>query len=330
LPKIGCADESRFSNEVHVAAEAIQSVNPFSCRMWEFHDRLDCHITEQSCKAEIESFETHGQIVPVLARRLQGDLHHDFELIYGARRLFVARHLNRPLLVEVRTVTDREAIVAMDIENRHRQDISPYERGLSYTNWLRSGHFASQDDIARNLKISASQVSRLLKLARLPSVIVSAFNSANEICETWGLEIAAALEDPLRRAALIRTARTLGALNPRMKAQGVYRELLLSQQPNRKSRKTSHDEVVRDDSGVPLFRLRYHRSAVALLLPLAKVSPATLGHIRQAVCSVMQGSEVTACDPAEAQLPDTAILARARRVGRGSAEAGDSLGGAVS
>jgi ParB family transcriptional regulator, chromosome partitioning protein len=283
-------------DEVHVAGEAIQCVNPFSCRMWEFHDRLDSHITEHSCKAEIESFETHGQIVPVLARRLRGDLHHDFELIYGARRLFCARHLNRPLLVEIRTLTDREAIVAMDIENRHRQDISPYERGLSYTNWLRSGSFASQDDIARNLKISASQVSRLLKLARLPSVIVAAFSGANEICENWGLEIAEALEDPQRRATIIRTARTLGAMNPRMKAQAVYRELLFAQQPSRRARKASHDEVVRDDSGAPLFRVRYHRSAIALVLPLAKVSPATLGHIRQAVCSAMQGIALTACD----------------------------------
>jgi ParB-like chromosome segregation protein Spo0J len=69
--------------------------------------------------------------VPALGRPLHGDLEFDVEIIYGARRLFVARHLNMPLQVELREMSDREALVAMDIENRLRTDISPYERGTA-------------------------------------------------------------------------------------------------------------------------------------------------------------------------------------------------------
>src|SRR5687768_17678353 len=173
----------------------ILAVDPFRVRMWSLHDRSEQHVNEESCKAEIESFWKHGQLVPALGRALRGDPDHDIELVYGARRLFVARHLNKPLLLDVREMSDREAIVAMDIENRQRKDVSPYERGVSYARWLRSGHFASQDQIARALQISGAQISRLLKLAKLPSVVVSAFATPLDILETWGLALAEAWAD---------------------------------------------------------------------------------------------------------------------------------------
>src|SRR5690242_15233583 len=101
-----------------------QTVSPFRCRMWDLHDRLEGELDEAGCRDEIESMRKHGQLVPVLARALRGDPDYDFELIYGARRLWVARHLNRPVEVEVREMTDREAIIAMDVENRQRKDLS--------------------------------------------------------------------------------------------------------------------------------------------------------------------------------------------------------------
>src|ERR1051325_11559924 len=42
----------------------IVRVNPFRCRMWPLLDRLGDYITEQSCRAEIESFARYGQLVP--------------------------------------------------------------------------------------------------------------------------------------------------------------------------------------------------------------------------------------------------------------------------
>jgi hypothetical protein len=93
-------------------------MNPFRCRMWDLHDRLEAYISEASCRGEIASFSTHGQIVAVLARPLHGDPDYDVELITGARRLFVARHLNQPLAVDMRALSDKDALIAMDTENR--------------------------------------------------------------------------------------------------------------------------------------------------------------------------------------------------------------------
>jgi ParB family chromosome partitioning protein len=274
---------------------SVVSVDPFRCRVWDLHDRLHEGITEESCKAEIESFLQHGQLVPALARRLHNDSNHDFELIYGARRLFIARHVKKPLLVEVSEMSDQDAIVAMDLENRHRKDISPYERGLSYARWLREGYFKSQEEIADALKISASQVSRLLKLARLPSIVVDAFGSETQICEGWGVDISAVLEDPKRRPAALQTARKIAATTPRPSARKVYRQLLASAAAGRKPRSVAHDTVVKSKNGIALFRIRQQLSDIALILPTDRVPPEVLERIRSVVTDMLEVSPEAEC-----------------------------------
>jgi ParB family transcriptional regulator, chromosome partitioning protein len=264
------------------------SIDPFRCRMWEMHDRLEGSVTEHTCRAEIESFAKHGQLMPVLGRRIPGDPDFDVELIYGARRLFVARQLKAKLLVELRTMTDKQAIVAMDIENRQRLDISPYERGVSYASWLRCGYFESQDEIARTLKVSASQVSRLLKLALLPAVVIKAFASPTDIREGWGLRLSEALELPDVRSRLLNVARGIGNEEKKPSAEEIYRQLLSVAGRGKRIRRTAHDEVVRDARGRPLFRIRQQRASIAVVLPLEKVCENDLRRIREAIIEVLR------------------------------------------
>jgi ParB family chromosome partitioning protein len=214
------------------------------------------------------------------------------EIVCGARRLFVARHLGKPLRVDVRNLSDREAIVLMDIENRQRMDVSPYERGLSYLRWLRSAHFRSQEDIARTLRISPSRVSRLLKLAQLPAVVLGAFPTPLEICETWGLEIMEALNDARRREPTIRRARAICARDPRPPATEVYRQLLSANVRGRRVRPAARDEIVCGTDGVPLFRIRQHRDSIALLVPMHKVSAGLLDSIRDSLPEILQAGSV--------------------------------------
>ena len=263
-------------------------VDPFRCRMWAQHDRLDEYITEATCKTEIESFSKHGQLVPVLGRRVRGEDEFEFELIYGARRLFVARHLKKPLNVRVRELTDREALIAMNIENRQRQDISPYERGLSYARSLRLSVFQTQEEMARELQISSSQISRLLKLSRLPAIVIGAFESPFDISEVWGLELANAWEDQARRPLLTRNARAIGRLATRPAAPSIYEQLTAAPNQSRKLQRVKHDEVVLDCCGKPLFRLKRLRRALVISLPIETVSESVLTRLRQCVADILQ------------------------------------------
>ena len=268
----------------------ILSISPFRCRMWDYHDRLETQLNEQRCRAEIDSIARHGQLVPVLGRRLSNDPDYDVELIFGSRRLFVARHLNMPLRVELRELGDREALAAMDIENRLRQDISPYERGVSYARWLRAGHFKSQDDIARALRVSGSQVSRLLKLAHLPAIVIDAFGDPVNICETWGLDLMEALEDSSRRQPTLRRAREIASGKDRPPARDVYQQLLAIRAGVRKLVAKTRDDVIKDNFGNPLFRMRRLRGAVSLILPIERLSGDSVQRVCRAVAEVLSAS----------------------------------------
>lgn len=265
----------------------LSSVNPFQCRMWAWHDRLEHMVSEDTCRDVIDSIARHGQLVPVLARSLTNDPKHEVELIYGARRLFAAQHLNIPLLVELRNVSDKEAIVAMDIENRQRLDISAYERGMSYARWLRAGHFHSQDELAASLRISGSQVSRLLKLSKLPAAVVGAFNTPTDICEGWGIELLDCLEDVRQRPLLLEKARAIAANERRPPAREIFRQLLSATAPGRKVRQRARDEVVKSAAGTPLFRIRVQTKTIAVLLPARCVSMPTLRDITAAVSAIL-------------------------------------------
>ncbi len=276
------------------------SMDPFQCRMWAHHERLEDYVTEETCREEIDSHSKHGQLIPVLGRSLKNDPWHKVELIYGARRLFVAKHLNTPLLVELREMTDREAVIAMEIENHHRRQASPYERGLCFSNWLRNGLFKSQDEIALAVNLSKSQVSRYLRLSRLPSLLLAAFENPTDVCEAWGLDLMEAWEDPRRQRALARSARALGAETRRPAAREVYRYLMSSATGSRKAAtKSVRDEVVRDYNGDALFRISHRGRSVALVLPTERVSKPLLQEIRAFVANVLQDTTRQAPESSE-------------------------------
>jgi len=264
----------------------VVAVNPFRCRLWDLHDRLEDYITEETCKDEIESVASHGQLVPALARPLTGNKDYDVEIIFGARRLFVARHLNIPLNVELRPMTDQEAILVFDAEDRHREDISPYERALSYAQWLKAGYFASQEDLAKGLRISASQVSRLLKLTQLPSVVLTAFQSPLSIREVWAIDLYKKWTDPAVRPMMAHRARQLRS--EIRSPEFVYEQLIACGSKTGRPVRPGRDEVVLCDRGTPLFRVRRQRHCVALLLPLNRTSAKVLDRIRTAVSHELQ------------------------------------------
>jgi ParB family chromosome partitioning protein len=271
---------------------AVISVSPFRCRMWAGHNRLEEQITEETCREEIQSFTEYGQLMPVLARPLRGDPTHDYELIFGSRRLFVACHLNLALKLEVRVLTDQEAAIALDIENRQRRDLSPYERGRSYINWLREGLFASQEELARALGISASQVSRLVRLAQLPSVLLSAFPSPVEICEKWGRDLLDLWEDPQRKPAIATAAREMASEAPRPSAVKAYKRLMATVGTRRRLiRPVSpdhHEEVVKDSDGSPLFRISVQQNRIALLLLCEPLLDDAMAEIKTQLTGLVQ------------------------------------------
>jgi ParB family chromosome partitioning protein len=283
------------------------SVSPLRCRVWSLHARLDENLTEETCRAEIESFEKHGQLIPALGRRLRGNRDYDIELIYGARRLFVARHLNVPLLVDVREIADREGIVAMDLENRVRQDLSAFERGTSYDRWLREGHFSSQHEIANTLQVSAAQISRLLKLARLPKPIIEAFSKATDICEVWGAELANLLRDQVTEQRMVQAARSIALMAPRPSAEETYKQLCSAA----KAATHTATRVVKDEDGNELFRVKHQRGNVVFDVRHNLLSQDLLNRIESVVARILDPRLPDLCDESSEFADDDIVVSDA-------------------
>ncbi len=176
----------------------------------------------------------------------------------------------------------------MDLENNPRHDASPYERGLSYGRWIRAGYFRSQEDLAQTLKISRSQVSRLLKLARLPNVIVEAFHSAADICETWGLELLKAMETSSARPQMLEAARVIASVSPRPSAGEVFRRLQAAGSHCGSPAARARKDRVAGRGERPLFQIKHKIKVITLELPIENLSARRLDEIKVAIACILQ------------------------------------------
>ena len=152
------------------------TANPFRCWIWALNDRIKEDVTEASCRAEIESVARDGQLIPVIGRVLDGNPDFDIEIVCGTRRLFIARHLKIPLRVELRrSLTGRRP---WRLRSR-----TPYaSRPVRTSGVCGSRSSSSRASTTRSMRwlalgITPTQVTRLLKFAELPTIVISAFSS---------------------------------------------------------------------------------------------------------------------------------------------------------
>jgi len=268
-------------------AGSLITVDPFRCRVWDLSDRIEEYVTEESCRAEIASMERDGQLVPVVGRVLRNDPDFDIEIVCGSRRLFIARHLNVPIRVEIRDLTDRQAAVAVETENSLRKQTSPYERGLWLAKLLRQGIYRSQDEMARDLGTTPTQVTRLLKFTELPAIVIGAFPSPHDILESWAVELHKAWKDERRRLLTDRCRSLCAAAATRPPAVSVYEMLVAPPTQGGRTRFKAVRGVVKSPDGATVLRFEHQRKEVVLRIPNALVNPTIEAELTQAVAALL-------------------------------------------
>ena len=101
-----------------------------------------------------------------------------FEVIAGHRRHQACRGLGINVrAIVVPEMTDGEVARTMYDENSARIDITPFESGRMYSTWIERKLFSSQAKLAKALNKNPSDISRALVLARLPRLVLEAFES---------------------------------------------------------------------------------------------------------------------------------------------------------
>ena len=213
-----------------------RKVPPERCRIWAHHNRRYDMLSPESCADLIEGFRTKGgQEFPAIVRIVREDDQYDYEVICGARRHWTATHLKMDLLIEERELTDEEAFVLSDKENRDRKDISDYERALDYMHALNLYYGGVQSRMAQIIGMDPSVLSRYLDVARLDQNIVEAVADVREISRNQVRELKAVMEPGARltkpqadenRETIIERARELAAEEVKRPALDVFRALM--------------------------------------------------------------------------------------------------------
>lgn len=272
-------------------------ISPFRCRVWAQHSRPEEQLTEQACRSLRESIARNGQHQPALGRPVTDDPDYDIEIICGARRHAAALALGRDLLVEVRVISDAEAYVAMYEENVERKDDCAYVQGQILRRALLTGAYNSQDHLAHAFTLSSSKVSRLLMVAQLPSIIVAAFQSPQDLRERWGVELYQLWKDKDPEHAITDRARVLASKRPARPAREVYTALISASTGSAPIHRLHRSIPIRGRDGTVLFREQDQMGCVAFMVPKTILNDQRRDALKQALVRILEGHTVQPRQP---------------------------------
>lgn len=161
---------------VRAGLGGIQEIDTGLILGWGPKDRLDIELTAvnsgeapASVQELAASIAESGQQVPVLLRP-SSERDGFFEVVYGQRRILACRQLEIPVRALIRTLDDRDALMAKGLENAGRAELSFYERARFAQAILDQGY--SRGDVCQALAISKSTLSQLERVNRLVPVAV--------------------------------------------------------------------------------------------------------------------------------------------------------------
>ena len=168
------ADAARALEARLTAGEMVVELDPGLVDHSFITDRME--TDDESYRALRASIAATGQDSPILVRphpAAQGR----YQVAFGHRRLRAAVDLGRSVRCVVKSLTDRDLVIAQGQENSARADLSFIERGR-FAQALEEGGY-DRDTIMQALTIDKSTLSRLISVVnRLPSDIVEAIGPA--------------------------------------------------------------------------------------------------------------------------------------------------------
>ena len=194
------------------------SVHPDECCLWAHHNRNQEVLDEESCADLIRGFKEAGQQeIPAIVRKYTRGDDYKYEIICGKRRQWVAQHLGWDLIVEIRDLTDEQAFLVSDVENRDRKDICDYDRALDYKNAV-SVFYTNQKDMATKMGVDEAWLSRILSLAEFPQDVVQAYHNPVDIRTSHAKLIGPLLKHTKKQTLILAEAKAIKAEQEKLAA----------------------------------------------------------------------------------------------------------------
>lgn len=223
-------------------------------------DRLDEEPAE--IEALMASIRDYGQQVPVLVRPHPEKPEH-FQIVYGRRRLAALRRLGQPVKAMVRSLDDREVVVAQGQENSARKDLSFVEKAIFAAQLREAGY--DRRVICDALHVDKTVISRMLSVAdRLPMPLIEAIGPAPGIGRDRWLALADLVEGGVDSVAATAEAQSAGGLSSDKRFAAVFAWAASAGRRRRPAAEPA--QVVHSAEGREIARVQRRATAVTLTL----------------------------------------------------------------
>jgi ParB family chromosome partitioning protein len=214
-PGIPAVDAVQGGNTAIQKTLKYKEIDPGKCRPWAHHNRPDVWLTPEACASLIESIKKEGQQELGLVREVRGEQGVDYEIIFGMRRWYAASQIEgAKFRARVTDASDQECALLMHVENEESEDISEFEKALSFEELIRAEVFQTQTQLADSLRVKKPYISKLLKAAKLFAVdeVRELIKPHTRVLSVQkALEIQALLEDKKSSEKVINKALELGS-----------------------------------------------------------------------------------------------------------------------
>ncbi|MCD7891417.1 MAG: ParB/RepB/Spo0J family partition protein, partial [Ruminococcus sp.] len=126
------------------------------------------NFSDEAIAALADSIREHGMIQPILVRPISTG---GYQIVAGERRWRAARMLGMDEVpVNIRELSDAEAMQIAIIENLQRENLNPIEEAEGYSELIES-YGMTQDKVAKMVGRSRSAVANAVRILSLPDEV---------------------------------------------------------------------------------------------------------------------------------------------------------------
>lgn len=222
-PQVNTPDAAQ-SNAVIPGQGRLLYLDPSAIRAGECFNRSEeSYDSDGFDQLSLSILKNHGNLEPITVYQAPDEAE-TFILVSGERRLRACREnrLQVYALVIEKSLSGEYEIDGL-IKNANRESLSPYELGKQILFVLENRKGATLGNLARQVGIDKSNLSRACELARLPDEVVSAFAAPGDLRFADGKTIREALTK--NAAAVIEEAKLIVEKKAKLKPADVISRL---------------------------------------------------------------------------------------------------------
>jgi ParB family chromosome partitioning protein len=254
------ADRAKAYEEARASGQLLLALDPKLIRSTEFRNR-DPHallVHDQDFVELTRAIQRHGQHTPIRVRPVSDGSAYEYEIVFGHRRHAACLVLDASsshgfkvlASIDADCADAKNLVLKMYLENAARLDLSAYETGRMFQQWLDESLFSNQESIAAAIGKSKQLVGKYLAIAGLPDYVLKAFRDPRGISLRWGADLRRQLEAD--GPALHERAVELATRKVPPAPEEVFAELISGPKIKKLARR-KHSEIIKDGKKV-LFR----------------------------------------------------------------------------